>query len=163
MKNLFQGSENMLLIVVLACIIVILAIVFDLISGLYKAKLRGDFRSSLALKRTISKFLSYIGSMLLATGVDILVFVCGFFSLLGIEALHGIPVFTCLIGIFLLVVEFISIREKADDKTKARMSEAVVMLNNMLGKENVKDALREILKSAADECDDEKEKQTAEA
>ncbi len=49
MDVIFKGAENMLLIFVIACIIVFASLCVDLISGLYKDKLRGEKSSSLGL------------------------------------------------------------------------------------------------------------------
>ena len=56
---------GMVTIVVVAMMIVLIAMLLDLVSGLYKAKLRGEIRSSQALKRTITKFITYEGGMMI--------------------------------------------------------------------------------------------------
>lgn len=146
MKNIiFQGAENMLGIVVIACFVVLVAMAIDLVSGLYKAKLRGELRTSQALKRTMTKFITYEGGMLIAAGVDLLFHISRIVRLFGLESIYGIPVITCLVGIFLLVVEFISIREKADHKTKKQMNDAAVLLTELLKNDNLKDILKTAL------------------
>ena len=146
---IFQELENMLMIVVIACIIVLFAMSLDLASGLYKAKLRGEIRSSWGLKRTLSKFIAYEGGMLIAAGVDLLMHMSQLAHLFGLEAIYGIPVITCLVGVFLLVVEFISIREKADKKTKKEMEDAAVLVAKMLANDNFKDVFRIALEQQA--------------
>ena len=47
---------------------------------------------------------------------------------------------TCLIGVFLLIVEFMSIREKADKKTKKDFSEAGEIITRLLESKTFKDA-----------------------
>ena len=140
--NVFSGAENMLTIVVVAMVIVLFAMTLDLASGLYKAKLRGEIRSSWGLKRTLSKFIAYEGGMLIAAGVDLLMHLSQLVHLFGLEVISGVPVVTCLVGVFLLVVEFISIREKADKKTKKEMSDAAELLAKMLQNDNFKDVFR---------------------
>lgn len=132
----------MLTIVVVACVVVLFAMMLDLSSGLYKAKLRGEIRSSWGLKRTLSKFIAYEGGMLIAAGVDLLMHLSKLPELFGLHTIEGIPVITCLVGVFLLVVEFISIREKADKKTKKEMSEAAELLVKMLDNDTFKDMFR---------------------
>lgn len=141
----FEGIENMLSIVVVAMVIVLFAMMLDLASGLYKAKLRGEIRSSWGLKRTLSKFIAYEGGMLIAAGVDLLMHLSRLMHLFGLEAIYGVPVVTCLVGVFLLVVEFISIREKADKKTKKDMADAAELLNRMLSNDNFKELFRAAL------------------
>lgn len=140
--NVFNGAADMLTIVVVACVVVLFAMMLDLASGLYKAKLRGEIRSSWGLKRTLSKFIAYEGGMLIAAGVDLLMHLSRLFDLFGLDAIHGVPVITCLVGVFLLVVEFVSIREKADKKTKKELSDAADLLSKLLNNDNFKDVLR---------------------
>lgn len=132
---------GMTTVVVVACIIVFVAMMIDLASGLYKAKQRGEIRSSWGLKRTISKFIAYEGSMMLAAGVDLLIYFSRLFELFHLHIIVGIPVVTCIIGIFLLVVEFMSIRERADKKTKKDFSEAGELITKLLESKALKDAL----------------------
>ena len=93
---------NMLAIVAVACVVVLFAMMLDLASGLYKAKLRGELRSSQALKRTLTKFIAYEGGMLIAAGVDILMHLSKLAELFGPDTIVGVPVITCLVGVFLL-------------------------------------------------------------
>ena len=138
--EIVYSIKEMLIVVVIACIIVFMAMMIDLASGLYKAKQRGELRSSWGLKRTLSKFIMYEGGMMIAFGVDILVFYSRLFELFHLNVIVGIPVVTCLIGIFLLVVEFMSIREKSDKKTKKDFSEAGEVLVKLLESKTFKDA-----------------------
>lgn len=145
--NVFNGAANMLTIVVVACVVVLFAMMLDLASGLYKAKLRGEIRSSWGLKRTLSKFIAYEGGMLISAGVDLLIHLSKLVDLFGLDAIYGVPVVTCLVGVFLLVVEFISIREKADKKTKKEMADAAELLVKMLDN----DTFKEMFKLAIDQ------------
>lgn len=58
--KILSGAESMLSVVVLACFIVLCAMVIDLVSGLIKAKQRGEIRSSWGLKRSLNKFIMYV-------------------------------------------------------------------------------------------------------
>lgn len=134
-----------------AMLIVLFAMCIDLGSGLYKAKLRNDIRTSQALKRTLSKFIAYEGGMMIATGVDILLHISRLWSVIGVTAFEEVPMVTCLVGVFLLVVEFLSVREKADQKTKNKMNEAAYILGDVLSKDTVKSALEKMIKNAIEE------------
>ena len=147
------GIENMLAIVVVAMVIVLIAMMLDLASGLNKARQRGELRSSEALKRTLNKFIAYEGGMLIAAGVDMLIHMSKLVQLFGLDTIYGVPVITCLVGVFLMVVEFISIREKADQKTKKQMNDAAKLLNDMLQNEN----LREVFRVALEQQDKRRE------
>ncbi len=125
----------------MACIIVLLAMMIDLASGLHKAKMRGEIRSSWGLKRTLTKFITYEGAVILAFFVDVFLYWSRLFELFHLNAITGVPVVTCLIGIFLVVVEFMSIMEKSDRKTKKDFSEAGELLTKALSSKTFRDAL----------------------
>lgn len=141
--------KEMTVLVVIACIIVFVAMMIDLASGLYKAKQRGEIRSSWGLKRTLTKFITYEGGMLIAFGVDLLINFSRLFELFGLTIITGVPVVTCLIGIFLLVVEFLSIREKADKKTKKDFSETGELLAKFIESKTFKDAFAVAVQQSA--------------
>lgn len=132
----------MLIVAIMAMLIVFFAMMVDLASGLRKAKVRGELRSSQALKRTITKFITYEGSMIIAIGVDMLIHMSKLLQLFGLEMVYGVPVITCFVGVFLLTVEFMSVREKADQKTKKEISEAAALLTKMLQNDNLKEVFR---------------------
>ena len=134
-----------------AMLIVLFAMCIDLASGLYKAKLRNEIRTSQALKRTLSKFIAYEGGMMIATGVDVLLHISRHWSVIGVTAFEEVPMVTCLVGVFLLVVEFLSVREKADQKTKNKMNEAASVLGDILSKDTVKSALETMIRKAIEE------------
>lgn len=132
----------MLIVAIMAMLIVFFAMMVDLASGLRKAKVRGELRSSQALKRTITKFITYEGSMIIAIGVDMLIHMSKLLQLFGLDMVYGVPVITCFVGVFLLTVEFMSVREKADQKTKKEISEAAALLTKMLQNDNLKEVFR---------------------
>ena len=138
----------MLVIIVLACLIVLGAMIIDLGSGLYKAKQRNEIKSSWGLKRTLSKFIMYEGGMMIAAGVDILIHLSRLFVLFHLDAVQGVPLITCLVGIFLLIVEFLSVRERADEKTKTEMSRVAELAAKMVNKEELVEALTQAIVNA---------------
>lgn len=140
--TIFDGVGNMILIAILAMLIVFVAMIVDLFSGLRKAKIRGEYRSSEALKRTFTKFITYEGGMIISIGIDLLIHLSRLVNLFGLDAIYAVPVITCLVGVFLLVVEFISVREKADKKTKKQMNDAAKLLNEILQNDNLKEVFR---------------------
>lgn len=148
MIDVLDGTGNMLVIIVIACLLVLGAMIIDLASGLYKAKQRNEIRSSWGLKRTLSKFIMYEGGMLIAAGVDILIHLCKITTLFHLDVLWGVPVITCLVGIFLLIVEFMSVREAADEKTKTEMSRVAEMASAMVNKDELVSALTQAIINA---------------
>lgn len=138
-----------LIIIVIACFIVLLAMAIDLASGLAKAKVRGEIRSSWGLKRSLIKFITYEGGMLIAAGIDLLISLSKVMALVHLEILEGIPIVTCMVGIFLLVVEWLSVREKADEKTKTEFSRVEKLAKTMVSRQELVDALTDALSQAS--------------
>ena len=64
--------------VVFEMFIVMVAMGWDFASGYYKAKLRGEERNSYGMRRTVSKFILYAGSVCIACGIDSVCYVCRF-------------------------------------------------------------------------------------
>lgn len=144
----FDVIKTMMMIVAVACIIVFFAMMIDLASGLYKAKLRNEIRSSWGLKRTLSKFIMYEGGLMIAFGADVLIYLSKLFELFRLHIIVGIPIVTCLVSIFLLVVEYISIREKRDKKMKKDFSEAGALFVSLLESKTFKDAVAKAIENS---------------
>lgn len=133
-------------IVVLSMVVVLFAMIIDLISGLMKAKQRNEVRSSYGLKRTLNKFIMYEGGMLIAAGVDLLIHLSHLQELFHLEVIHGIPVVTLLLGIYLLIVEGISVRENADQKIRGEMQKANEIMSKMISREELVELLADVVK-----------------
>lgn len=143
MDILLEGTRPMLAIACACALFVMLAMLIDLISGLYKAKQRGELRTSYGLSRSVSKFILYGGSVMIALMVDIMVHYSRLFVLMKLQPIVGVPVITCLVSVFLCVIEFISIREKAEDKVRKRMDKTLGAIIELVGRERLRDILSE--------------------
>ena len=143
MDILLEGTRPMLAIACACALFVMLAMLIDLISGLYKAKLRGELRTSYGLSRSVGKFILYGGSVMIALMVDIMVHYSRLFVLMKLLPIVGVPVITCLVSVFLCVIEFISIREKAEDKVRKRMDKTLGAIIELVGRERLRDILSE--------------------
>lgn len=140
-----QELTPLLRVSAVACLLVLVAMAVDLCAGLRKAGVTGQARTSYALKRTATKFLTYEGGMVIAVGIDVLIHLCRLYALLGLDTLHSVPLITCLMGIFLLVVEGMSVHENATEKTKAdfrKVASTAVHLTRDELAEIIADALR---------------------
>lgn len=144
--QIFQEITPMLSVMVVAMIIVFIAMAVDLVSGINKAKTNGKMRTSWGLKRTMSKFIMYEGGMLIAGGVDVLMHSSHLYDLFCLHAIKGVPVITCLVGAFLCVVEFMSVREKADVKMKKEFETTAKLLDKVLSREDLHDLLKILAK-----------------
>ena len=152
MEGILSNCGNMFQISVLVYLIVLVAMSVDLASGIRKAKIRGEYTNSSALSRSVTKFITYEGGLLIATGVDVLIHLGRFWEILGFEVVLGVPLVTIVVGIFVCFVEWISIREKADEKTKKEMRHAAVLAGkvaaSMLDKAELTDALTQAIINA---------------
>ena len=124
MTDIIETARLMFLADSIIAVIVFLAMMVDLAAGLYKAHLRGDARRSEALKRTGYKFLIYEGGIMIASCVDLMIHMGKLYIILGWQIAWGVPFVTILMGIFWCVVEFLSVREKADEKIHSDISKA---------------------------------------
>ena len=117
----------MMMVISIVAMVVFVAMMVDLAAGLYKAHLRGDARRSEALKRTGYKFCLYQGSILIAAGIDLCIHLAKVYMWFGWSMVYGLPLVTIMLGIFWCVVEFLSVREKADEKTHSDIAKAEKM------------------------------------
>lgn len=120
----------------------------DLASGWQKAKQRDEAHNSYALSRTLNKFLLYEGGILIAMCIDLLLHLCHFWTLLGISLLTSVPVVAILLGIYLCVVEFLSLREKADEKQRKHFAQVESAAIKLLSKEELVEALAQAIVNA---------------
>lgn len=132
MNELVNGFPRVLLLEIgAACLVVFGAMCLDLASGLYKAHLAGKARRSEALKRSAYKFITYEGALLIAGGIDLLLWLAHLWQMFHINLLEDVPCFTFIIAIFLCVVEIMSIRERADEKMRSEMERAEKLATRM--------------------------------
>ncbi len=148
MKEILEGTDILLLIGAIVSIIVLVAMMIDLASGWQKAKQRDEAHNSYALSRTLNKFLLYEGGILIAMCIDLLLHLCHFWTLLGISLLTSVPVVAILLGIYLCVVEFLSLREKADEKQRKHFAQVESAAIKLLSKEELVEALAQAIVNA---------------
>ena len=132
MTEIISTARQMFLMDSIIAVIVFVAMMIDLAAGLYKAKVRGDARRSEALKRTGYKFLIYEGGIMIASMVDLMIHMGKMYLIFGWQMAWGIPFVTIMMGIFWCVVEFLSVREKADEKIHSDISKAEKLAAQML-------------------------------
>ena len=138
----------MMFIAVVANIIVFISSMVDLASGMYKAWYRKEKWKSDILKRTGFKFVLYQGSLLIATCVDVLIHFSKLYQWFGWDLVFGLPLITIGMGIFWCVVEFLSVREKADEKIHSEIARAERLAKQMLTKEELIEVLSEALRKS---------------
>lgn len=146
MTNL--NLNSMLSVVAVVMVIVLMAMVIDLLSGINKARQNGKMRTSWGLKRTVSKFIMYEGSLLIAAGVDVLMHASHLYDLLHLDAIRGVPFVTCLVGAFLCVVEFMSVHESADVKTKKEWADTARLIGQVVERDALVDVIKDAIKAS---------------
>lgn len=138
--------KGLLLIACYVFVIVFGAIIVDLISGLRKAYVNHQIRTSKALRCTITKFIQYEGAVFIGLSIDLCLHFTNLWKLVSVIDLHDTPIIMLLIGIYLCIIEFISVRENADVKDKKRQAETNKQILNLVkafGTEKIKAALKE--------------------
>lgn len=123
-----EWLSNLSLITAVVALVVVVAMAIDLASGLYKASLRGETKTSFGLQRTTLKAITYLGSVLICYGVDVLVHMGKLWEAIGWEWLIGVPVFALIIGVFNCTVELFSVREKADSKADKKAFKQIMAI-----------------------------------
>ena len=87
--------------------------------------------------------------MMIAAGVDVLVHFAKLYLWFGWGTLiYGLPIVTLLLGVFWCVVEFLSVREKADNKMHSEISRAEKLAKQVLSREELIDILTEAIKNS---------------
>jgi hypothetical protein len=150
-----EGITPMWMIVCIETLVIILAMSVDFAAGYHKAKLRGEERNSLGLKRTVSKFILYIGSVLIASGVDLIFYVCGFWKVIHFSALSTVPVVTSAVSIFICVIEIRSVWEKAEKKHQQEALQAAKAIVKLMNKDSIGERLEEVLENVKDAKNEE--------
>lgn len=148
MKEILAGTDILMLIGAIVSIVVLIAMIIDLASGWQKAKQRDEAHNSYALSRTLNKFLLYEGGVIIALGIDLLLHLAHFWSLLGIDLLASVPVVAILIGIYLCVVEWLSLCEKADEKQRKHFAQVESAAVKLLSKDELVEALAQAIVNA---------------
>lgn len=147
---MFDGIYEMLIIVIFEFFVVLFAMSWDFASGYYKAKIRGEDRNSYGLRRTVSKFILYAGSICIASGIDSISYVCHFWEFIRITPLAKIPVVTSIVAVFILVTEVRSIWEKADAKQRRQAGKTAELISSIINKESLKEAFTQAIIEAKD-------------
>jgi hypothetical protein len=151
-----HGISPMWVIVCIETLVIIVAMAVDFASGYYKAKLRGEERNSLGLKRTVSKFILYVGSIMIAAGVDSIFYICGFWEIIHFSVLSKVPVVTTIVSVFICAIEIRSVWEKAEKKQKRDALQTAEAFVKLMSRESVGEKLEGVINELKDKKDETK-------
>lgn len=115
-------------------LVVLLAIIVDLISGVRKAKQIGLARTSIGLRETVKKIIQYFTVMLFGIMLDTL-----------ISKITGWPYVTMALCVGLVIIEGISVWEKAEAKLKKKITNNVGDIASILQNVKDRDALLKVI------------------
>jgi phage-related holin len=133
-------------------IIVLFAIIADLVSGVRKARRRGDARTSYGYKKTVDKITRYYNMLFVVSLIDAILVISRVHFLLHIPVL---PYFTAAGALALCLIELKSIYEKAEDKVKTQIEEVGSFAGSLIkNRSDMEAILSEIAKYLKDKKDD---------
>ena len=140
MANQFVSEHLMahILLITLASAMMIVAMVVDLVFGVYKAKQLGEATTSTGLKKTCEKARKYFSPFMVLVCIDLLS-----------SVISPVPAFSLLWAAYCIFCEFISVREKAWQKAEMRKQERTmsIILEN---KDDIAKMIAELIKKQAD-------------
>ena len=140
----YNGLKTMALLVGVAAIAVVIAIMLDLASGLRKAKLMGEARSSYAYERTTTKLMRNGSVVLIMAMIDLMLFFGHLWEIIGLTLLSNVPVITFIASAWMCFVQAESIREKAEDKAERKSAATLKQLAEVLTTEQIQALLNKI-------------------
>lgn len=112
---------------------ILIAMTIDLIFGIRKARINGEATTSRGLKKTCDKARKYFSPLLCIVCIDLISCV-----------VTSVPIFSMLWSVYCIFCEFMSVREKAWQKSEIRQQERTmrVLLDN---KDDIAKALIEAM------------------
>jgi hypothetical protein len=113
--------------------LVLVVIFLDLWAGIRKAKARGEYRSSVGLRKTVEKIGKYYNMIFVMTVIDAMQMITIAHIDLEINFhVPIIPILTFLSCIFVGFIELKSVYEKAEDKEKAEITETAKIVGKVI-------------------------------
>lgn len=144
LNGILHGLPLLATILLVAMLAVLVAMGSDLCFGWRKAKMRGEARTSYAFSRSFSKFLLYMGMMIVSGCIDMLIH----FVMYMFNVYYYVPVVAIGIAIVLCVTEIWSMKEKADEKTRNSIKNAIDLVQKTLTHDQIVAVLAEAMRQA---------------
>lgn len=153
----YKSLVVLLMLCGLACIVVFVAIFVDLISGYKKAKFVGEPIESEKLRRTSLKLLLNGGLCLIASMIDLLLYFGHLWPLLHLELLRSVPVITFGVALWVSFVQWVSVKEKAEDKAERKSAKLAKAVMQSITQEQVAALISKLQKGGNDENFEERQ------
>lgn len=144
LNGILHGLPLLATILLVAMLAVLVAMGSDLCFGWRKAKMRGEERTSYAFSRSFSKFLLYMGMIIVSGCIDMLIH----FVMYMFKVYYYVPVVAIAIAIVLCVTEIWSMKEKADEKTRNSIKNAIDLVQKTLTHDQIVAVLAEAMRQA---------------
>ena len=144
LNGILHGLPLLATILLVAMLAVLVAMGSDLCFGWRKAKMRGEARTSYAFSRSFSKFLLYMGMMIVSGCIDMLIH----FVMYMFKVYYYVPVVAIGIAIVLCVTEIWSMKEKAYEKTRNSIKNAIDLVQKTLTHDQIVAVLAEAMRQA---------------
>ena len=142
-----NGLKTMALLVGVAAMAVVISIMLDLASGLRKATLMGEARTSYAYERTTTKLMQNGSVVVIMAMIDVFLFFGHLWEIIGVGVLSNVPVITFLASAWMCFVQAVSIREKAEDKAERKSAATLKQLAEVLTTEQIQALLSKVQKN----------------
>lgn len=133
MKSYYPLIIYLTILICSQYVLVLMAVIADLVSGVRKAKQRGETRRSAALRRTIDKIARYFNALFALSIIDMMQ-MGAIFYLRYLEHCSSIPLFplfTIIGALGMALIEVKSIFEKAEEKEQNDMKDALSLLSKL--------------------------------
>ena len=142
LESLFEYHPK-INIILMTWIFILVAVMIDLVAGVWKAKTLGYLITSDGLKRTVNKMVYYYMLMFFASMMDI--------AACSAEWLT-IPYISILFCLFILFIEAKSVFERANEKERKRLLNAAKEVTAIIASdENFVKTIHESIKKKEDE------------
>lgn len=153
-----NGLKTMALLVGVAAMAVVIAIMLDLASGLRKATLMGEARTSYAYERTTTKLMQNGSVVVIMAMIDVFLFFGHLWEIIGVGVLSNVPVVTFIASAWMCFVQAVSIREKAEDKAERKSAATLKQLAEVLTTEQIQ-ALLSKVQASENDCKEEEQEE----
>ena len=126
-------------------ILVLLAVLADMVSGIRKARARGDATRSRALRRTVDKLARYYNVLIVLSVVDAMIIVAGFFA----RVVEGydvptLPLLTLIGSVAIAAIEVKSVFEKSSVKEKEDINSLISFFQHAANNDSLKSIINHL-------------------